>query len=479
MNILLKGLINCLLLICVVFIAGCGDKKSGIDEEPNQPMQPTQPDEDKDKDSIPDVPVMPDVTESKSAQYKNMGISVEIKPLKDGIAQLSVLPGEFDLASVKGNSVQGTVHVPGMIPGSPDLALEVALSKTEEAPMIIVNTPYCYSIQVPEDYSGTEWEMHGEGENEYLKYSLHGVLDGNKNKVYLSWETIENKKGIIKNGNWLLNHFSWNNSSTTMQTSPFFIEWETSLNPMSEKGLSATDFLQLILNTPFLPANSYGLAGTNTNLISIGYLSQIIMPVIKFDDNKVYLDYLCHHSDLEENYGIEPFVSFPNTTYTYSVVQNDEMRLYINPGGLFDVNIAYEFGIGGAEFYYPMNTPDLYALISNTLLGLSPDVSLGLPMKVEMRTDRLDWYITDSERCVDLLKKILIPIFADDINRRRFLRAMKEDADLSDYAEAFEKSIMYLQEMLESTKEMKFGLSAIAVDLSNKEILSKYIEGIR
>ena len=161
--------------------------------------------------------------------------------------------------------------------------------------------------------------------------------------------------------------------------------------------------------------------------------------------------------------------SFPANTVTYLPNGNGKMKIYVNPGGLFDINILKFSGV--SSYYYPLDTNNLYGWFSQILLALNPGNATGIEADITTEGETLALTFSNSADCVELIRKSFLPLLQNEEYRARLLNSIKDDKEISYQYTAIESGINALQKMLDSTTAMKLGFRAKEISEDDQEAL--------
>lgn len=408
---------------------------------------------------IPDVPMLPENYGEPSDKYWRLAWPIKTEYVDSESIKVTFDTEPFNLSCVEGNVITGTVSVPEFMPGAN--IQSIVLTKVDDIYVYHDYTAQVYLYNIPKQYKN-DMIVKASGETEYFTYELYGEIHGSTNTMYL-YPKITKYKNIegVFDGYWKNVDFKWNGSTKTEEASPLYLEWETSITPVEMDGiLTPENLIQLIMSSPFLPANGFGLSYNDTRLISFNEFFMTVSPVIGFSE----------YSNCLTMYNIHPFHNnngswegvswiFPRATIKYIPYPNGKLSLFVNPGGIMDIMVEKWYARSDYE-YYPMNTPNLYGLLSNALLALSYGMADGLSAEIQFNGDSMSLFLTDSESCVKLLKSTLLPLLQNDVYRARLLRSIEENPETTALYEAIKSGVDSFDIMLDSTKKMKIGVNA-------------------
>lgn len=408
---------------------------------------------------IPTVPKFPENYGEPHERYWRLAWPIQTEYVDSESIKVTFDKKPFNLSWVEGNIITGTVSVPEFMPGAN--IQSVVLTKVDDE---YVRHDDCASVSlydIPTQYN-ENMIVKASGETEYCTYELYGEIHGRIHTMSLypkitQYKTLEGEL----DGYWKNKDFKWDGSANKVETSPLYLDWETAAIPDEMNGiLTPAGLIQLIMASPFLPANGFGLSYNDTRLISFNEFFRTVSPVTGFSkySNCLTVYTISYYSNNNGPWHASTWI-FPKSTIKYIPHSNGKLSLFVNPGGIMNINVERWCAHGNGE-YYPMNTPNLYGLLSNALLALSPGTSDGLAAEIQFDGDSMSLFLTDSETCVKLLKATLLPLLQNDVYRARLLRSIEENPETSALYETVKSGVDSFEIMLDSTNKMNIGVNA-------------------
>lgn len=282
------------------------------------------------------------------------------------------------------------------------------------------------------------------------------------------------------------------NGSYKYINSPFFIEWSSETYPEDIKSeIAPEDFLQILLNTPFLLEEEYGFCRGLNAQISIGDLIGRIGSVIEFPMNTVFLQSmkfaiapLCKDlsSDKIVDLQYPYFPYYVSSSYSggspFGICDLTEssFSVSVDPLALFNIRISKSLSpksdssdpyLWAEMSYYDSATRAMNAFLSNVILALSPENANGIPMNYTILThdegaSDLSHFVATFVRqdmSLKLLDGIILPLLRDDGNKERLIEALSADEYASPYLKTLTMLIDQLDTLFAETTDIKFGFS--------------------
>lgn len=435
-------------LFVLPFISSCSDKKNSIIDEPEEnPI-----DEDFD---------ITEVTKSNLSP----GQTAEFSLNDDGSYTLTLKGTEFDLSSVENNPCGGIVEVPGPVLGMRECSFPVSVVKKED------KNGYTFSGTFKND--AIEFIAEGTIQKEQIKFNNSTIVeqafmpDAPKIGDYFYYYT------------WLTERSGYTDDIAEASTFPFLYEWETSENPFGE-GYKTTmsDVLQAILDAPFLSLKDYGFEKANPDIVSPATLYSSFVTGIsiksygKTHATAISLSLANASSETMAEGGTFylPSFLFHRDTFIILPVSNSKIRLFINPGYLFDIKFDYADYTGSvfndASYTIPVNTPATFSVLSNIISALSPDNANGLEMdysyslSADTEKGNLAFTFADTTTALKFLKAFLLPLIENDANKTSLADELSRNPLFKDADIDVASFIEGLPKLLDSTTKLKFGFNS-------------------
>ena len=262
------------------------------------------------------------------------------------------------------------------------------------------------------------------------------------------------------------------------ESSPFILSWNSSLYPDNIKEeISAEDFIQTLLNTPFLSESIYGFESSGESLISISMLiCRLCSGLYFYDSSSSSFHPEISWYAVSENLwdGSYPFVVAPEsfkTNMNVCDIKNSTFRLFIDPQGLFKIRIPKKMSPNSdgirVPYYYAADTPAMKMLVYNLIKAVSPANVNGILMNYEFfgpvdkrnKATKFRMTFADAELSKSFLKALLLPLLKDDGNYNRLMDAWKMDEATNPYFDDLKYLVDNLEEMLDNTTDIKLGWS--------------------
>lgn len=230
-------------------------------------------------------------------------------------------------------------------------------------------------------------------------------------------------------------------------------DWNSSAYPtnLSEK-IAPTDFLQILLSTPFLKAEQYGFDEETASYASIIQLFNEIMTSIMLPDPVSIIPIFA---------SIGKFHSF---TFAISNIENGNttegsFKLFVDP-----YKVLYDI-IKNSDDMSSYSLVALNTFYTNLLKSVSPANVDGIPMNYRFTSDQnlffYDNEIADTNLSISILKAIILPLLKDNDNKARLIESLKNDSGLSGQIDLILPLIEDIDNLLDSTTTATIGFSFI------------------
>lgn len=341
--------------------------------------------------------------------------------------------GDFDLARVKGNPVSGIIACPCFITGAGIVETNGTLEKLKDSYLFQVSgnpTTYYYKIRIYE--------------NKILLYQLQEESTDNIDSEFPP-EGLEAEEEMlcVKNIKF--------NEDFSVEASPFHIIWESK---NSFDNLDESQLLQILLNTPFISAEQFGLNSKKT-LISFGDIYRRVACITNMADNQQ-----CKMFHLEEsaNVRVNAVLTFSAEAFSHSIFHKDtkSFDLLINARKLMNDIWVKPDDVAGNQ-YRQSPTPKNLSLMSNILLALTPQTAAGIPMKYEKTDKEATVYFADTETAVKVVKAIVSTILETDEDKLRLFEEVSKRIDDKDKMDEFRFFVNNINDYFNSTVTLEFG----------------------
>lgn len=257
----------------------------------------------------------------------------------------------------------------------------------------------------------------------------------------------------------------------TTDSSPFHIEWKT--KGMEDASFSASEFLQILLNTPMLDASDYRLADVampdlptySSPFWSVGDI--FINGIMRFDNG--------FYATIEGPDGVKM-----DSHGICLVPESDQLvRCYANPlnivtsyrmkdevGKFLSLTLpnegkklVYSF-IKFAEPYINSGFPLAYEMefAEEPYEGEGYDSSWDGNILVETEGKKFELYLQEPFS-VAFVKEVLLYMLENPENRKYLMESLKSDPSTADYAIEIGNYLNRLPSLLDATESLEFGLS--------------------
>ena len=360
----------------------------------------------------------------------------------------------LDLSTIDGNPVKGEVARPSLM----CFGTEVSI------PLKIV--PY---------YGSKKYKLSGEIETAGVKIA---VKNGNVTSDGFSAQFEEgfvfredHSSGFKFGGAYNMIDLPEHDSSYHYTVSPFVVSLESRAYPEERAmTISLSDVMQVLLNTPVFKESDYGFDRAEVRFISISTLWGRLVPGIIIPD-AVRIDPLSFkiievYGD-EELYSSGRFRGYPSNTFCASDVTESSYRLSIDPAKVFKFKIVKSKTENGVELF-ALNTPDLYSLISNIFLLLTPMNAEGIKMEYAIVDENGEskFKSTFSDRALGLsvLKTILCSVYRDSTVAERMKSTLESEGMDAETLECVAFVANNLENILNNASGATFGWSYCGVN---------------
>lgn len=233
-------------------------------------------------------------------------------------------------------------------------------------------------------------------------------------------------------------------------------KWESTAYPSELKDkVPSTDFMQIILNTPFLDAKEYGMEDNINGKVSIVEL---------FEKIDLSFPYFGDKSLISFNVGSFPYYTFSFTDIIESDADNLEgtFKLYADPYKVLwgtvkkNVNPSYEAGPKALDLLY-----------ANILLEISPANIDGILMnyKFKENTGYADYEksfensISDKAISIKFIKGLLLPLLKNDDNKMALITSLRNNELLGENADILITMVENMENLIENTSDAVVSLS--------------------
>lgn len=210
----------------------------------------------------------------------------------------------FDLSEL-GNGQSGEIPAPGVIPGSPDLSLEVNLS--------------------PADGS---WKFAGDSETGYCKFSYSGFAS--PEKLILNLDDVILKSGGVNPSVWAPAPIE-KDSKGEYTSLPFYIHWD--YTPLPDVDIDFAPLIEAIATIPVIPVYN------NTAYMSLSQaLTQVVQSVAFRNDGNIIISYL------STSFGAAQLAQTEPNRFQYVLASPSTVKIFIDPMSLFGLILVNTSG---------------------------------------------------------------------------------------------------------------------------------------
>lgn len=352
----------------------------------------------------------------------------------------------FNLADIPQADLSGSVPASGVIPGLPELNIDVNLTE-----------------------SNGGWVFSGMDDTEYCTFNYEGYADASSFKFYISEAKL--KRPMTSPEIWRPAPLE-KNSDGSYKSTPFFIEWEYA--PLPDISINLSSFIEALTTLPIIPVYD------GTAHISLSQaLSETVKAIAFLQDGNVLISYI-------STLGGAPHIAqTPANSCQYVIDSPATVKLYLNPLSLFSQLMLATSGSTPAEWIdltatglYPSDdfkstdsNPDVnpqkselaQLLIKNTLKNFMTVLADGIPLCIGTSGDGINLYI-DTVMAASLIRSTLLPIITDE----KFVSTIEQYIASNPIFESLlpdlRKALQLIPDALEQTNSFKLGFHLIPYD---------------
>lgn len=431
------------------------------------------------------VPGNGDMQLHYTSDYLPTGNYVKIINHGDNNCDVIFYAEDFDMGILTGNSENEFVPRPSFW----------GISRTVTIPISFTPSSYTYT-----NIEGTE---HGRGTKftGAEKISLNGVSLDITMEIYPTYVNCSysinktayfykhNSSEYYRDCTYALIDSQERNNNLKYISSPFILNWNSTSYPDElRETISPVDFLQLILNTNFFDATPYGFE--TSNLISIGTLLSRISSIIKLEGNnngdpltRIQL-LIGTIPQFPLNMSVEdylPINSFKENPFYISGMTPTTFLLNVDPKALSSISvpkeikfIEYENELLRIPSYYTSATPDMYRLLSNLMLTLSPENADGILMNYYFDDNSFSFSFAEEELSLQFLKTLILHFISEPYLKQNLIKQWENDPSLKPYLSDLTELLENIDVLFENTSNVSFGFSYSVITPSNDIYREKY-----
>lgn len=394
---------------------------------------------------------------AKASYGLSEGQHAEIKLLDDKNGVIRFYTDDFDLSKIEGNTVDGIIGRPSFWGFGKEISIPVKFVPDKENG--------CYRLNGNVVYNSTEIELTDVIIDEG---GLSGIMDVVRK---LDFADVARNAGFsigtfLESAKYSMVPTIKEDGSRFSQV-PIEIVWNSSEYPEEMKSIvTPDDFLQILLNTPYLSASDYGFKKEN-KFITMYVLIKRIIGVFTFP---------YYMSDTPSSFGMGTYVKdgnsyifkycFPEKTFFCSNVTDLSYFLSIDPLQVFSVkemrNMVDNMEVENENI--SRNTESMNSLLSNLMLSVSSRNVEGLLMTYSFSElkdeegERFFKYITsinDKAISIAFVKALFCTVLSNELNRQRLKKAIIEDENLVSVYSELSELIDNYENVFESTDYAK------------------------
>lgn len=370
--------------------------------------------------------------------YDGSGMSGKRAVLKPGAnATASItFDGAFDLSTLS-DKLKGmpAISTAGVLPGSPQLALDVSLKAGDG-----------------------NWTFAGKGETDYATYSYTGTVTPDLMTFNLADVRLKNQ--TLAGGVWAPEKGDGNVLSSDQV---FHIVWELG-KPIQIPGLDIglQELLRALVNYPFIPVYH------DTASMSLAQVLLNGLRTLAFtSDGNLVATYL------QTANGASTFTQAPLTMMQYVALSDSKLLLFVNPTDILSLvllnNTNRDPNIPENPWTAPARTqgdtssvPTLdVATIIASLNQAAKLVAAGIPMDCPHTATNMELYI-GTETLLPLMQNVLLPVLNDPQVQQMILEYVKNNPTLAANADKIQLALSMIELVIEQTTKIEFGINLTA-----------------
>lgn len=365
---------------------------------------------------------------NKSVSFSQNGNKADVKMFSS-----------FNLSELN-MGLSGTVPAAGVIPGTPEVDLNVELEE---------NDGY--------------WIFNGNSSTDYCDYSYSGYVSPESMKLFL--DNVKLKSGGVNPAIWQPAPVK-KGEGLTYESIPFYIDWD--YEPIPNVDIDLSPVIKAIATLPVIPVYN------NTAYMSVSEALSLILKTVAFrDDGNLIFSYI------STSFGADQLAQTEPNRFQYVISGPSEVKLFVDPMSLIGLILVNTSGSTPpsqvdltATGLYPAGTQAPSTddrkevselgkeLMVSAMTYFLPRMAQGIPMKFKADSGSLELYI-DTPMLLELFKEIVLPV----IQKQKYVEELEKwiagDPSLSSLIPDLKKAVQLLPEAFERTNTLRLGFNFV------------------